>query len=551
MYRILVADDEIHVVNWVTELLNNRFSDLEVIQVGNGKEVLQVSKTMTFDLAILDIMMPGFNGIQAAKQILEKLPSCRILLLTGYNEFDLIYQVNDIKNIRYSLKTEADEQIIQKVQEMIDDLDEEQRQRQIIDNALRKEILLQHFEGRGILYDILFESASGQSMQTKFDFYGTQLPLNPKNPVGVTLIQFSNHNAVRHVITNDLLIRLYRNLEKSVEQFFHFAMLDINRDCVLLLTQPKSVLETSSWASILKTELDRSLMAMSIPQHQAIRFYIYSIPNPWRKVQQSYNYLLQYCRSHNVDDTMAPVFGSIVSRSSQAKRNGDYQQEIDLAQSQYFQSLQKLSAALVQGDSVAFCENMNIIYKLSPILYKMTSLRQAELRGELSLVFINYINLHHLQNELEQRLSSAPLYQAMADQDWNELLTYTQQLSSEIFVLMKEKVKNDSVHTVQRICSYIDGHLSENLSVTRLSEIFNYNQSYISRLFKQVRGENLSQYLKAARLNRAKELLRTSNLSIQEVADAVGFDTVQYFSMVFRKEVGMTPKSFRNSAELT
>ena len=82
-----------------------------------------------------------------------------------------------------------------------------------------------------------------------------------------------------------------------------------------------------------------------------------------------------------------------------------------------------------------------------------------------------------------------------------------------------------------------------------LAEAFNYNQSYISRLFKQIRGETLSQYIKNARLDHAKTLLTSTGLPVQTIASKVGFDTVQYFSMVFRKEVGTTPTLYRSLAQ--
>ena len=56
---------------------------------------------------------------------------------------------------------------------------------------------------------------------------------------------------------------------------------------------------------------------------------------------------------------------------------------------------------------------------------------------------------------------------------------------------------------------------------------------------------NLSGYITTCRINKAKELLQTTNESISAIALKVGFDTSQYFSMVFQKEVGLTPSEFR------
>ena len=102
MYRVIVADDEHHVVDWVVDLLSTNISDLDVHQAYNGLDVLEVAATRFFDIAVLDIRMPGMDGIAIAKELIKRYPNIQIILLTGYDEFDLIYQVNHIPNIRYS-----------------------------------------------------------------------------------------------------------------------------------------------------------------------------------------------------------------------------------------------------------------------------------------------------------------------------------------------------------------------------------------------------------------------------------------------------------------
>ena len=85
-----------------------------------------------------------------------------------------------------------------------------------------------------------------------------------------------------------------------------------------------------------------------------------------------------------------------------------------------------------------------------------------------------------------------------------------------------------------------------NLNLMTLSDVVNYNSSYVSRIFKQTTNMNLSDYVTACRISKAKELLFNTGDSINIIAEKVGFDTSQYFCMVFRKEVGMTPGEYRN-----
>lgn len=173
---------------------------------------------------------------------------------------------------------------------------------------------------------------------------------------------------------------------------------------------------------------------------------------------------------------------------------------------------------------------------------------QVALRSKLSIIVLDFINQHHLEEQIRGTISLSPLYRAMDATDWQTYLTYLVRLIKVITETSLTEEYNNSKLLIRNIKAYIADHLSTDLSVTNLAEVFNYNPSYISRLFKQIEGTVLSQYIKTVRINKAKHLLRSTSLSVQSIADAVGFDTAQYFSMVFRKEVGVTPKTYRSAA---
>lgn len=80
-----------------------------------------------------------------------------------------------------------------------------------------------------------------------------------------------------------------------------------------------------------------------------------------------------------------------------------------------------------------------------------------------------------------------------------------------------------------------------------IAEKFNYNPTYVSRLFKQITDTSLCQYIKTTRLDQAMTLLKTTNMSVQNISRATGFDSVQYFSLVFRKRFGMAPNALRHT----
>ncbi|UJF16723.1 response regulator [Jeotgalibaca sp. MA1X17-3] len=107
----------------------------------------------------------------------------------------------------------------------------------------------------------------------------------------------------------------------------------------------------------------------------------------------------------------------------------------------------------------------------------------------------------------------------------------------------EEKDNNQAV--IQAINTYIEENLNEGLSLEDLSKIVYFHPAYLSRFYKQVTGQKLSDYIVKRRLIRAKELLKESNLRVGDIANLVGYKKSQYFIKVFKINCGVTPNQYR------
>ena len=103
---------------------------------------------------------------------------------------------------------------------------------------------------------------------------------------------------------------------------------------------------------------------------------------------------------------------------------------------------------------------------------------------------------------------------------------------------------------VQKAIIYIDSDLTANLSLSAIAEAQNVSASYLSWLFKQETGETLTDHVNKKRVKLATKLLETTNLQIQTIAQYCGILDVQYFSKVFKKYVGKSPKKYRESGKV-
>ncbi|HZG58819.1 response regulator transcription factor [Paenibacillus sp.] len=98
---------------------------------------------------------------------------------------------------------------------------------------------------------------------------------------------------------------------------------------------------------------------------------------------------------------------------------------------------------------------------------------------------------------------------------------------------------------VEAVDSYVDTHIGEDLTLAAIAAHVHLHPVYLSKVYKETSGRNLSETILQARMRRAKELLSSTPMKIYEIAEAVGYRSAQHFITEFRRAVGMTPKAYQ------
>ncbi|WML51403.1 response regulator [Neobacillus sp. PS3-12] len=102
-------------------------------------------------------------------------------------------------------------------------------------------------------------------------------------------------------------------------------------------------------------------------------------------------------------------------------------------------------------------------------------------------------------------------------------------------------------HSIADIEKYLQDHYDREVKLQEIADVFFLSREYISRKFKQEFGENISDYIVKIRMQKAKSLLKNSELKIYEIANMIGYQDDKYFRKVFKKVEGITPNEFRSS----
>ncbi len=105
-----------------------------------------------------------------------------------------------------------------------------------------------------------------------------------------------------------------------------------------------------------------------------------------------------------------------------------------------------------------------------------------------------------------------------------------------------------SVEKLTLVLAYIDGHISEDITVEQLAELLHFHPNYFIRFFKARMGSSPMHYINRIKLEKARELLEVTDMNISEVAEASGFRDLFYFSRMFKNYTGFSPSEYKNKS---
>lgn len=104
---------------------------------------------------------------------------------------------------------------------------------------------------------------------------------------------------------------------------------------------------------------------------------------------------------------------------------------------------------------------------------------------------------------------------------------------------------------ISEVLNYVEENYKEDINLKELADSLYVNQAYLSREFKKSTGYSMMKFITNKRIREARELLRNSELSVSEVATTVGYNNITHFHTMFKKEIGISPKEFRNQVKGT
>lgn len=127
----------------------------------------------------------------------------------------------------------------------------------------------------------------------------------------------------------------------------------------------------------------------------------------------------------------------------------------------------------------------------------------------------------------------------------DDLFTYLSMMIEDLLETVIQDEKQKETRPIRMAKQYIQQNYMNAISLEEISHMVGFNSAYFSTLFKKVSGSNFVDYCSQVRMNKAKQLLRETNLSIAVICEQVGYQDIKHFTKTFKKKIGLKPNEFR------
>jgi two-component system, response regulator YesN len=545
MFKLLLVDDEPIIVEGLYEMFKDyKDGSLDVYKAYSAHEALEWLDKKRMDIVITDMKMPGMDGLQLLEKIKLNWPECKVIFLTGHDEFDYIYKAIQYEGVSYLLKTEGYESIAAMVERYLEEIINSYRNNELIkkaENKMKKALPL-------LQKEFLSDLAEGMDLkdisQQLLD--ELEIPLNVELPVILlagSIIYSEDDTGIRN---KSNLYAVNYTVEQYLSPYSFLVGLIKRENYIMWFMQPKIesqglILNSSREAALyLRNVLEsvQSICRESI--NLKVSFVIGCDSVSWSEISL-YSDVLKSILNSCMRQGMEVIVTDSQFREY-ASGSGKDQQHVSLQ----LKKLEIMATYMEQGRKEDF---FHVFSELRDFFTHFTPDGSLDYEAyySISLLFITYINRHNMEKSVSNRFNSGSLLDSKSYNTMEEAFDFFGQIADIIFNAQIVETEKRSIASIQKIQDYIQNNLGDDLSLNSLADLVFFNPKYLSRLFKQVTGSNLLDYINEKKLAKAKELLQQSHVKVHEISKAVGYTSGPYFTKFFKKGASMTPQEYRDS----
>ncbi|WP_186445980.1 response regulator transcription factor [Paenibacillus cremeus] len=456
--------------------------------------------------------------------------------MTGHNDFDYVYQAIQSTGVSYLLKSEGYEKIIHAVTNAIAELESSLKFNHLIQKSEEKLTTLETL-AQGSFFQYLFQGTRAVG-ELEDDFRKLGISLDPTLPVLIALGDLQHHAPNHSFADRQEAALAVKFLSESflAERAAALGIIDRYGDLIWLIqpirdTDMGAEEDFARTVKFLEGKFELLQHACTDSMQLTVSITLCCDPCDWKKLSEVYDRIRreQHLRAGDGTQMVQTVSMGTVETAAKSRSLRD--------------KAEALAAHLDSGRRGEFLELLEELGGL--VLDDRGGGGQffVELYFTIALLLLSYIN----RWELHDKVATISLMRSDMHTSWYESFEFLKRTAESLFDLRRNGERNRAAAAIGKVRLYIDNHIGEDLSLVRLAKVIHFNPSYLSRLFKQECGLNLSEYIEKVRIEKARELLKQDELKIAEVGVLVGYEASHSFTRFFKKTTGVTPQEYRDA----
>jgi len=527
MYRIMLADDEGIVIDSLKFIIEKHFdTDCIVDFAKTGRSVIELTEHFRPDIAIMDIQMPGINGIDAMREISKINPSTIFIVMSAYDKFDYAKEAINLGVLDYLNKPVDQFKIVEVLKKAMTIIDAE-RERRSEDLLIREkmETVVPIIEN-GLIYSILFQEHFDKDIENFKHLLGIE------EDYGYMLVMICGETQEGNYMTNAVGASIraqseYQELREIVKEFFPCIMGSVMANKVAAFIPCKELgMDYNTRITIIEKARE---MARKMKKRIDVQFRI-GIGSVKKLNESMASYQEALTSLINTTGSVAHVedlpFGL------------DYEVDYPIeTEKSLFEKTERGDVSGTQSYANQFFDWMIDTYG-----EYMTDIKLKCLEFVLWAEHVVYETggmTYHFRSRQDY------LPSLMSIQNYDELRNWFVLKVTEASRNVTSKKEEQSSGIIAKAKTYIDSHYRRDISLDDVSREVEISPYYFSKLFKEETGENFIEYVTNIRMEQAKKLLTNSELSMKEICGEIGYADPNYFSRIFKKNIGVTPTEYK------
>ena len=516
MLKVVIADDERRVRNVVMK--KGRWEELELLVAGeaqNGRELLELAKKQVPDIILTDMKMPGLHGAELLKVLGEQFPGTKVIVISGYDDFDYMKQAIISKATDYILKPISEADLNGALKKAVCEIQAERLNESVIFKAGKREPLViesifqMYMQGAELEKEILQYLGKEETDSVKYRVSVIKL-------AGFTRVckeLFENDSYILSSAVINIVDELIQGRGKSVNIQNQNAVVVIHsedaksQDIMSLLL---CIIES------LNKYLHLDVIAGTGEEYQSAAEIRKSCEEAWFAVFHQ-----------NIKADKKFAFYHDVKRYPQRTARKD-------------RVLDQLEAALRSGNEKTILQALKCVYE---------SVDHGTVCSLKTLDAVNHSVIRTLEMFCQKENYPADLLLEKLEtllEDEYCADSIIGQIMNIIAQVLKDSQALESDNLIFAVQNFVEENYASKITLDDISEKFWISKQHLLKLYKQQFGTTPYAHMMDLKIDKAKLLLIEDRMKVVEIAELLNFTDESHFSRNFKKYTGLSPREFKN-----